>query len=61
MSFEGAPPESLDAGGGTNLEFEIGDAEAGRRLDLIASERLPDISRSEAARWVEAGFVLLDG
>ncbi len=61
MSSEGAPPESLDAAGETHLEFEVGAAEDGRRLDLIASERLPDISRSEAARWVEAGFVRLDG
>ena len=61
MSSEGAPPETATAVGETHLEFEIGAAEDGRRLDLIASERLPDISRSEAARWVEAGFVLLDG
>lgn len=61
MSFEDAPPEARDLGGETHLEFEVGAAEDGRRLDLIASERLPDISRSEAARWVEAGFVLLDG
>lgn len=61
MSSEGAPPEARNTAGRTHLEFEIGDAEDGRRLDLIASERLPDISRSEAARWVEAGFVRLDG
>ncbi|MYE44695.1 MAG: RluA family pseudouridine synthase [Acidobacteria bacterium] len=61
MSSDGAPPEARDAAGETDLEFEIGAADGGRRLDLIASEYLPDISRSEAARWVEAGFVLLDG
>ena len=61
MSSEDAPPEAQDLGGETHLEFEVGAAEDGRRLDLIASERLPDISRSEAARRVEAGFVLLDG
>ena len=61
MSSEGAPPESPGDGGETHLEFEIAAAEDGRRLDLVASERLPDISRSEAARWVEAGFVLLEG
>ncbi|MYG75317.1 MAG: hypothetical protein F4198_06995, partial [Acidobacteria bacterium] len=61
MSSDGAPPEARDAAGETDLEFEIGAAHDGRRLDLIASEYLPDISRSEAARWVEAGFVLLDG
>ncbi|MDE2658855.1 MAG: RluA family pseudouridine synthase [Acidobacteriota bacterium] len=61
MSSDGAPPEARDAAGETDLEFEIGAADDGRRLDLIASEYLPDISRSEAARWVEAGFVLLDG
>ena len=60
MSSEGAPPDPRKAAGETNLEFEVGDAEDGRRLDLIASERLPEISRSEATRWVEAGFVLLD-
>ena len=61
MSSAGAPPDARNAGGGTHLEFEIAAADDGRRLDLIASERLPDISRSEAARWVEAGFVRLDG
>ena len=61
MSSEGAPPEPPDFRAETSLEFEVADAEEGRRLDLIASERLPDISRSEAARWVEAGFVRLDG
>lgn len=61
MSSEGAPPERLDAAVETSLEFEVGESEDGRRLDLIASERLPEISRSEAARWVEAGFVRLDG
>ena len=61
MSSEGAPPESLAPAGETNLDFEVGDAESGRRLDLVASERLPGISRSEATRWIEAGFILLDG
>lgn len=61
MSSDGARPEARNIAGKTHLEFEIGAAEDGCRLDLIASERLPDISRSEAARWVEAGFVLLDG
>ena len=61
MSSEGAPPEPLHASGEARFEFEVGDAEDGRRLDLIASERLPEISRSEATRWVEAGFVRLDG
>lgn len=59
MSSEGARPEPLTDE--TNLEFEIGAADDGRRLDQVASERLPEISRSEAARWVEAGFVRLDG
>ena len=61
MSSEGAPPEPPESAGGTILDFEVGAAGDGQRLDLVASERLPDISRSEAARWVEAGFVLLDG
>ena len=61
MSSAGAPSDARNAGGGKHLEFEIAAADDGRRLDLIASERLPDISRSEAARWVEAGFVRLDG
>ena len=61
MSSEGAPPESPESAGETILDFEVGAAGDGQRLDLVASERLPDISRSEAARWVEAGFVLLDG
>ena len=61
MSSEDAPPEPPDSAGGTHIAFEAGAADDGRRLDLVASERLPDLSRSEAARWVEAGFVLLDG
>ena len=59
MSSEGAPPEPLTTT--THLEFGIGKADDGRRLDQVASERLPEISRSETARWVEAGFVRLDG
>ena len=61
MSSEGVPPETPESTGDTILEFEVGAAGDGQRLDLVASKRLPDISRSEAARWVEAGFVLLDG
>lgn len=61
MSSEDAPPETPDAAEGKHLEFPVGAAEDGRRLDLVASGRLPDLSRSEVARWVEAGFVLLDG
>lgn len=61
MSSEDVPPEAPGSAGETILEFEVGAAGDGQRLDLIASERLPDISRSEAARWVEAGFVRLDG
>ena len=50
-----------DPAGETVIEFEIAPAEDGRRLDLAAASRLPGLSRSEAARWVTAGFVLLDG
>jgi 23S rRNA pseudouridine1911/1915/1917 synthase len=61
LSSEGAPPETPDTAGGTTLDFEVGAAGDGQRLDRVASGRLPDLSRSEVARWVEAGFVRLDG
>ncbi len=61
MSSEDVPPEAPGSAGETILEFEVGEAGDGQRLDLIASEHLPDISRSEAGRWVQAGFVRLDG
>ncbi len=61
MSSADVLPESPKPSGETTLEFEVGAAGDGKRLDLIASEALPDISRSEAARWVAAGLVLLDG
>ena len=60
MSCAGAPPDPAEAGG-TRIEFEVAASDDGRRLDLLASERLPELSRSEVARWVSAGLVLLDG
>ena len=43
------------------LEIEVGPEEHGQRLDRIASRRLPELSRSETARWVRAGFIRVDG
>ena len=60
MSSEDAPPEPPESGGATVLEFEVGAADDGQRLDVVASGHLPELSRSEVARWIEAGFVHLD-
>ena len=43
------------------LASEVAPEEDGQRLDRIAAARLPRLSRSEAARWIGAGLVRLDG
>lgn len=63
MSSEGAPPDgpAKVVGGSRVVEFEVAPAEDGQRLDRTAASRFPELSRSEIGRWVEAGFVRLDG
>jgi 23S rRNA pseudouridine1911/1915/1917 synthase len=42
------------------LRFLVGDTEAGRRLDLALSA-LVGVPRSQARRWIDQGFVTVDG
>ena len=42
-------------------EFTAGHAEAGRRLDNVLHERLPEYSRSRIQEWIRNGRVLLNG
>jgi len=42
------------------LKFIIGEAEEGRRVDFALAS-LSGISRSQARRWIDAGFVHVDG
>ncbi len=39
------------------LTFIIGDADAGQRLDRWLADQLPERSRSEIQRWIDAGLV----
>ena len=41
------------------LELEVGDAEAGHRID-VAIAALAGISRAQARRWIDAGRVAID-
>lgn len=43
------------------IVFRTGSAEAGKRLDAVLQERLPEYSRSRLQSWIKAGRVLLDG
>ncbi len=69
MSSESAPPDPIGTappsfGSGApefTISFEVASEDGGRRLDSTAAKRLPRLSRTEVARWVEAGFVLIDG
>lgn len=40
------------------IELTVGEADAGKRLDLFLSEQLEDISRSQAAKLIESGAVV---
>ncbi|WP_295879700.1 23S rRNA pseudouridine(1911/1915/1917) synthase RluD [uncultured Thiohalocapsa sp.] len=41
--------------------LDIVAAEAGRRLDQVLAQRLPDFSRGRIQGWIDAGMVRLDG
>jgi len=43
------------------LTFFLSEGEAGRRVDRVATERLPDLSRSRVQRLLEAGLLTLNG
>jgi 23S rRNA pseudouridine1911/1915/1917 synthase len=42
-------------------DFTAGNAEAGRRLDNVLHERLPEYSRSRIQEWIRNGRVLVNG
>ena len=42
-------------------EIEVPAALAGRRLDQVAAELLPEFSRSRLQRWIREGLLLVDG
>jgi 23S rRNA pseudouridine1911/1915/1917 synthase len=42
-------------------DFTAGSAEAGRRLDNVLHERLPEYSRSRIQEWIRNGRVLVNG
>ena len=44
-----------------NLVVQVGEAQAGQRLDKIVSELVPDATRSAVQKWVEQGFVTKQG
>ena len=43
------------------LNIRIPDAAAGRRLDAVLAEMLPDYSRSRLTSWIKSGAITLDG
>jgi len=46
---------------GTEVEFEVGEDDAGDRLDVFLARRSSGLSRSRAKRMIEEGSVLVDG
>ena len=51
-----------DARGGLiDRALGIEPADAGRRLDQVLAEQLPEFSRGRLQGWIDAGMVLLDG
>jgi 23S rRNA pseudouridine1911/1915/1917 synthase len=43
------------------LTFLLGEQDAGRRVDRVAAEQIPELSRSRIQRLIEAGLVTLNG
>lgn len=43
------------------LVYHVTPAEGGTRLDVFLAQRLPDVSRAQIQRWIEAGMVELNG
>jgi 23S rRNA pseudouridine1911/1915/1917 synthase len=44
-----------------SLWYRATSAEEGVRLDVFLAQRLPDVSRAQIQRWIEAGYVELNG
>ena len=45
----------------TSLEFQIGQEEAGQRLDRLLAQRFPELTRSRIQQLMEQGLVLCGG
>lgn len=43
------------------LELEIGEEDAGQRLDVVLARRVPGLSRARAKQWVREGTARVDG
>jgi len=54
-----AAPVALSAH--SELRLEIDPAMAGRRLDQVLAQALPELSRSRLQQWIDQGLVLVDG
>lgn len=60
VSSTGASPGTA-ADPDRDVELSVSEGEAGTRLDLFVSARLPQLSRSGAARLIERGHVRVNG
>ena len=47
--------------GAEPIELELGESEAGTRIDRVRAERLPSVSRTVLQRWIQGGRVEVDG
>ncbi|MBM3775718.1 MAG: RluA family pseudouridine synthase, partial [Acidobacteria bacterium] len=45
----------------TPVEFSISQAQAGKRLDHVLHQQLPQFSRSRLQEWIRSGHVLVNG
>lgn len=59
MTIQDAP--TADADSARDRQLQLSPAQAGRRLDQVLAELLPDYSRSRLQDWIGRGRVLLDG
>ena len=56
--------DSANLGAAANvrdLNFDVGTAEVGERLDKALAGRMPEVSRSRLKNWIEAGAVRVNG
>lgn len=55
-------PADVDAAAHVpELDFAVGQSEAGERLDKALASRMPEVSRSRLKSWIEAGAVRVNG
>lgn len=50
-----------ETGGALDRYVQIHSAQAGRRLDQVLAQMLPEFSRSRLQQWIDAGCVTVDG